>query len=52
MSFRRSASWDGGDSFRFAGRTHPNHNKLLETYAGADGIKTGYIRASGFKPGQ
>ncbi|MCB2101654.1 MAG: D-alanyl-D-alanine carboxypeptidase, partial [Rhodobacterales bacterium] len=36
------------DSFRFAGRTHPNHNKLLETYAGADGIKTGYIRASGF----
>jgi D-alanyl-D-alanine carboxypeptidase len=25
-----------------------NHNRMLTTYAGADGIKTGYINASGF----
>ncbi|MBO6520897.1 MAG: D-alanyl-D-alanine carboxypeptidase [Rhodospirillales bacterium] len=35
-------------SFSFDGRTHSNHNKLLKTYAGTDGFKTGYIRASGF----
>lgn len=34
--------------FTYAGLTHRNHNKLLKTYKGADGIKTGYIRASGF----
>ncbi|WNJ98320.1 D-alanyl-D-alanine carboxypeptidase family protein [Thalassospiraceae bacterium LMO-JJ14] len=35
-------------SFKFHGRVHSNHNKLLKTYPGADGFKTGYIRASGF----
>lgn len=35
-------------SFRFGKRIHKNHNHLLTTYAGTDGIKTGYIRASGF----
>ncbi len=34
--------------FVHAGVTHRNHNQLLADYAGADGIKTGYIRASGF----
>ena len=34
--------------FEFAGTTHKNHNKLLATYDGTDGVKTGYIRASGF----
>ncbi len=34
--------------FSFAGRTHNNHNNLLDSYQGTDGIKTGYIRASGF----
>jgi D-alanyl-D-alanine carboxypeptidase len=34
--------------FSFEGQTHPNHNKLLGRYDGLDGIKTGYIRASGF----
>lgn len=32
----------------YAGRTYRNHNKLLSKYDGMDGIKTGYIRASGF----
>lgn len=34
--------------FRFAGRTMYNHNHLLGRVRGMDGIKTGYIRASGF----
>ncbi len=34
--------------FEYKGKTHKNHNKLLKTYKGTDGIKTGYIRASGF----
>jgi len=32
----------------YKGRTYPNHNKLMRSYDGMDGIKTGYIRASGF----
>lgn len=35
-------------SFTYLGRTHKNHNHLMERYAGMDGIKTGFIRASGF----
>ena len=34
--------------FRFRGQVLRNHNNLLETYPGTDGIKTGYIDASGF----
>jgi D-alanyl-D-alanine carboxypeptidase len=34
--------------FDFAGRTIRTHNHLLDSYPGADGIKTGYIRASGY----
>jgi D-alanyl-D-alanine carboxypeptidase len=36
----RTFSW-GGDTFR-------NHNTLLFSYRGLDGMKTGYTRASGF----
>ncbi len=35
-------------SFRWGKRTYRNHNTLLKTYDGVDGLKTGYIRASGF----
>ncbi len=35
-------------SFRFRGRTILTHDRMLETYPGADGIKTGYTDASGF----
>lgn len=35
-------------AFKYRGRTYRNHNKLLSTYAGTDGVKTGYTRASGF----
>jgi len=34
--------------FTYRGQTHNNHNRLLRNYQGTDGIKTGYIRASGF----
>ena len=35
-------------SFAYKGRSYRNHNKLLGHYDGVDGIKTGYINASGF----
>ena len=35
-------------SFRYNRKTHRTHNKLLNSYPGMDGLKTGYIRASGF----
>lgn len=35
-------------SFTYDGVTYPGHNRVMMRYAGADGIKTGYIRASGF----
>jgi D-alanyl-D-alanine carboxypeptidase len=34
--------------FTYQGIEHPNHNRLMEMYQGMDGLKTGYIRASGF----
>ena len=35
-------------SFSYAGVTHANHNRFMGWYEGADGFKTGFIRASGF----
>jgi len=34
--------------FAYEGRQFANHNRLMRWYEGADGIKTGFIRASGF----
>ncbi len=34
--------------FTYQGRGYKNHNKLLTSYEGVDGIKTGYIRAAGY----
>ena len=34
--------------FSYHGHNYTNHNKLLGHYNGLDGIKTGYINASGF----
>ncbi|MBF0125679.1 MAG: D-alanyl-D-alanine carboxypeptidase [Magnetococcales bacterium] len=36
------------EGFTYAGVRHNNHNNLMKRYQGMDGIKTGYIRASGF----
>lgn len=36
------------DKFTYKGKTYRSHNKLMKTYDGMDGMKTGYIRPSGF----
>jgi D-alanyl-D-alanine carboxypeptidase len=35
-------------SFTYRGRRYRSHNRLLKTFRGTDGIKTGYTRAAGF----
>ncbi|MCL4765874.1 MAG: serine hydrolase [Hyphomicrobiaceae bacterium] len=35
-------------AFTFRGRTYRTHNSLIRTFKGMDGLKTGYIRMSGF----
>lgn len=35
-------------SFTYNGVNHRNHNHLMERYDGMDGIKTGFVNASGF----
>lgn len=35
-------------SFRYKGVTYNSHNRMIRTSKGVDGLKTGYIRASGF----
>jgi D-alanyl-D-alanine carboxypeptidase len=35
-------------SFTFRGKVYRNHNRLVRTYEGTSGLKTGFIRASGF----
>ncbi|MCZ6863737.1 MAG: D-alanyl-D-alanine carboxypeptidase [Alphaproteobacteria bacterium] len=34
-------------AFVYRGRVYRNHNRLLGRYPGVDGLKTGYVRASG-----
>ena len=34
--------------FTYNGVAHANHNHLMSRYAGMDGLKTGFVRASGF----
>jgi D-alanyl-D-alanine carboxypeptidase len=36
------------ESFSYQGRTYRTHNRVLKNYAGADGLKTGYTRSSGY----
>jgi D-alanyl-D-alanine carboxypeptidase len=35
-------------AFTYHGVNYTGHNRLVKTFKGADGIKTGYVRASGF----
>lgn len=35
-------------AFEYDGHRYRNHNALLDSYPGTDGVKTGYTRASGF----
>src|SRR5262245_13968658 len=36
------------ESFNYGSRVYTTHNHVVENYPGADGLKTGYIRASGY----
>ncbi|MFN2410744.1 MAG: D-alanyl-D-alanine carboxypeptidase [Halomonas sp.] len=38
----------GLQEFTYRGTRHTSHNRLVRDYPGADGLKTGFIRASGF----
>ncbi|KPQ25122.1 MAG: D-alanyl-D-alanine carboxypeptidase [Halomonas sp. HL-48] len=38
----------GLQEFTYRGTRHSSHNRLVRDYPGADGLKTGFIRASGF----
>lgn len=38
----------GTKNFTFQGKNYHNHNRLMSEYAGMDGLKTGYVGASGF----
>jgi D-alanyl-D-alanine carboxypeptidase len=46
--FPQHFSYFGLRQFNVAGRTVTGHNKALDMIAGANGIKTGYTKASGF----
>ena len=35
-------------SFTYRGRKYKNHNRMLTRFKGTNGMKTGYVRASGF----
>uniref|UniRef100_UPI001080D048 D-alanyl-D-alanine carboxypeptidase family protein n=1 Tax=Crenalkalicoccus roseus TaxID=1485588 RepID=UPI001080D048 len=48
QDFPRLYAYFSTPHFVFRGRTHWNHNRLLQEYEGTDGIKTGYINDSGF----
>ena len=46
--FPREYAYFATEEFTYNGVTHANHNHLMSAFEGMDGIKTGYIRASGF----
>ena len=48
QDFPREYAYFAAEQFEFRGKTIKGHNHLLESYDGADGLKTGYIDASGF----
>ncbi|HVA13751.1 MAG TPA: D-alanyl-D-alanine carboxypeptidase family protein [Stellaceae bacterium] len=48
LDFPREYAYFSTTKFTFHGVTYTNHNHLMSTFAGMDGIKTGFINASGF----
>lgn len=38
----------GMKNYSFKGKSYHNHNRLMNSFAGMDGLKTGFINASGF----
>ena len=47
-NFPHYAHYFSRKNFSYRGRMYRNHNNLLGTYKGVEGIKTGYIRAAGY----
>lgn len=48
LDFPREYAYFSTENFTYHGVTYANHNHLMSTFAGMDGIKTGFINASGF----
>jgi D-alanyl-D-alanine carboxypeptidase len=46
--FPREYKYFSTNNFSYAGHNYHNHNRLMSSYQGMDGIKTGYINASGY----
>lgn len=46
--FPREYAMFSTKSYNYKGQALRNHNRMLSSYTGTDGIKTGYTRASGF----
>lgn len=46
--FPKEYAYFATEEFTYNGVIHANHNHLMQSFEGMDGIKTGYIRASGF----
>lgn len=46
--FPKEFKYFGTKKFSYKGKVYNNHNKLLASVKGVDGIKTGFINASGF----
>ena len=46
--FPQYYKWFSAKSFQYKGHTIGVHNYILKTFAGADGMKTGYTAASGY----
>jgi len=46
--FPQYAAYFKTKKFTWKGRTYRSYNRLLTKYRGSDGMKTGYIRASGY----
>jgi D-alanyl-D-alanine carboxypeptidase len=46
--FPKEYAYFATEEFTYKGRAYVNHNRLMQAFEGMDGIKTGYIRASGF----
>lgn len=48
QDFPQYYQYFGLQEFVYRGTKHTSHNRLVKNYPGADGLKTGFIRASGF----
>jgi D-alanyl-D-alanine carboxypeptidase len=48
MNYPKQYKYFSTKNFNYNGTSYHNHNRLMETYKGMDGIKTGYIQPSGF----